>query len=268
MNLREALTSTPRHVPARQRQELKLIYERMPGFGRNDYYAQYGEDAFLQGYFHQKLLLTSSNDLVLSAYLGKAVGQGFYVDVGANAPIRHSNTYWFYKQGWCGINIDAASGSMKLFNKKRPRDVNLKALISDEEAEMTFYHWETPYLVNTLSAEHANYFTREKGRKPAKIILQSRRLDTLLNEHLAPDQAISFMSVDAEGHHLQVLRSNNWERFRPELVLVEDFKMSVADPKMSPIYTFIRNIDYELYAWSRPTVIYRQIGLRDWLTPS
>ncbi len=32
---------------------------------------------------------------------------GFYVDVGAHHPMLYSNTYYFYKQGWSGINIDA-----------------------------------------------------------------------------------------------------------------------------------------------------------------
>lgn len=264
MNIREALTALLRLLPTRQRQQLKSIYKRMPGFGRNAYFAQYGEDAFLQEYFQQKEFLKSTSKVILSANLGKAVGQGFYVDVGANEPIRYSNTYWFYKHGWRGINIDAAPGSMKLFHRNRSRDINLEALISDEEAELTFYHWETPFLVNTLSPEHASYVARTSGRQPTKRILQSRRLDSILNEHLPPDQVISFMSVDVEGHDLQVLRSSNWQRFRPELVLVEDFKMAVGEPKMSPIYNFMRSIDYELYAWLRPTVIYRQVGSKDW----
>src|SRR3989344_9673220 len=31
---------------------------------------------------------------------------GFYIDVGANDPIRFSNTNRFYKRGWTGINIE------------------------------------------------------------------------------------------------------------------------------------------------------------------
>ena len=42
---------------------------------------------------------------------------GFYVDVGAHHPKRFSNTYFFYRRGWRGINIDAMPGSMKNFEK-------------------------------------------------------------------------------------------------------------------------------------------------------
>ena len=60
---------------------------------------------------------------------------GFYV---AHHPTRYSNTYLFYRMGWSGINIDAAPGSMNLFKKKRPRDINLEVAISDREEELTF----------------------------------------------------------------------------------------------------------------------------------
>ena len=42
---------------------------------------------------------------------------GFYVDVGAHHPKRFSNTYFFYKQGWNGINIDAMPNSMRFLIK-------------------------------------------------------------------------------------------------------------------------------------------------------
>jgi FkbM family methyltransferase len=265
MQLRKTITSLLARVPAKQRRQLKATYERVPGFGRRTYYAQYGEDAFLQGYFHQKLALNSTEEMQLSTFLRKTVGPGYYVDVGANAPILFSNTYWFYKRGWRGINIDAAPGSAKLFERIRPHDCNMEALISDQEAELAFYHWDTPFLVNTLSADHARYMARLTGREPKTINLRSRRLDSVLNEHLPPDQAISFMSIDAEGHDVHVLRSNDWDRFRPELVLVEDSKMAIEDPSASEVYQFMRGVGYEMYAWLRPTVVFRQIGLRDWL---
>ena len=31
---------------------------------------------------------------------------GFYVDVGCFHPKKHSNTYFLYKRGWRGVNID------------------------------------------------------------------------------------------------------------------------------------------------------------------
>ena len=42
--------------------------------------------------------------------------RGFYIDVGAHDPVRFSNTFYFYRNGWSGINIDPLPGCMKKFN--------------------------------------------------------------------------------------------------------------------------------------------------------
>ena len=55
-------------------------------------YSQEGEDMILRRIFGDKRL-------------------GFYVDVGAHDPRRFSNTYYFYKRGWRGINIEPRPGS-------------------------------------------------------------------------------------------------------------------------------------------------------------
>ena len=77
-------------------------------------------------------------DMILKRLFG---GQkfGFYVDVGAHHPKRFSNTYYFYKKGWRGINIDAMPGSMIAFDKLRPRDINIERPISDKKQILTYY---------------------------------------------------------------------------------------------------------------------------------
>lgn len=65
--------------------------------------------------------------------------KGFFVDVEVLHPKRSSNTYFFYKQGWRRINIDARPGSMKLFDKLRKRDINLEIAVSDIREELKFF---------------------------------------------------------------------------------------------------------------------------------
>jgi hypothetical protein len=72
-------------------------------------YSQEGEDMILQRIFENQPC-------------------GFYVDVGAHHPKRFSNTYFFYKKGWRGINIEAMVGSRQLFNKMRPEILTSKRL--------------------------------------------------------------------------------------------------------------------------------------------
>src|SRR5690349_18351333 len=70
-------------------------------------YSQEGEDMVLRRVFEHK-------------------AHGFYVDVGAHHPMRFSNTYFFYRRGWRGINIDARPGSKREFDRARPRDINVE----------------------------------------------------------------------------------------------------------------------------------------------
>ena len=78
---------------------------------------------------------------------------GFYIDVGAHHPKRFSNTYFFYKMGWQGINIDAMPGSMEIFRRQRPRDINIEKPISNcGQVGLTYYAFNEPAL-NGFSKE-------------------------------------------------------------------------------------------------------------------
>ena len=72
--------------------------------------------------------------------------QGFYVDVGAHHPFRFSNTYFFYRQGWRGLNIDAAPGSMRPFRSHRPRDINVECGIGLTAGRQDFFVFNDPAL--------------------------------------------------------------------------------------------------------------------------
>ncbi len=159
-------------------------------------------------------------DLLLLRAIGDK-GLGFYVDVGAHHPRRFSNTYLFYRRGWRGINIDAMPDSMKAFNKERPRDINIEAAISDSNSEITYLMLNEPAL-NSFDAQLS--CSRAQGgayRIIAEKKVLTRTLAQLLTEYLPQNQIIDFLSVDVEGMDLNVLRSNDWNRFRPRLVLVE-----------------------------------------------
>ncbi|HIB94217.1 MAG TPA: SAM-dependent methyltransferase, partial [Candidatus Lambdaproteobacteria bacterium] len=91
------------------------------------YFSQEGEDVILRRIFEDQK-------------------NGFYIDIGAHHPKRFSNTYYFYDRGWEGINIDATPGSMKIFQKFRPRDINLEIAISEKEQQLTYFMFNEPAL--------------------------------------------------------------------------------------------------------------------------
>ncbi len=183
---------------------------------------------------------------------------GFYVDVGAHHPKRFSNTYYFYKRNWFGINIDATPGSMEQFKISRSRDINIEAAVSNEIKELTFFIFEEPAL-NTLDGNLAKERLAQKKNKLNKEVkVKTRTLAGILNENLPPYREIDFLSVDVEGLDLQVLTSNNWEKYRPKFVVVECFgKGKFEDIISDNTYKFLSSKSYTLYSKTINTCIFK-----------
>ncbi len=183
---------------------------------------------------------------------------GFYVDVGAHHPMRFSNTYLFYKRGWRGINVDAMPGSMAVFNRHRPRDINLEVGVGPIEGSKPYYMFQEPAL-NGFSKELSE--AREASTNPQKLLevkcIKVLRLSTLLNAHLPRGQSISFLSVDVEGMDLEVLQSNDWTKYRPRVVLIEMLGTNLGEISDSQIGCFMRGNGYLAFAKCFHSVLFR-----------
>ena len=141
---------------------------------------------------------------------------GFYVDVGANNPLIQSNTHYFYKKGWKGINIDATPNSMKLFNKIRKRDINIEKPISDKHETLKYYLFSPSYY-NTFEERFAELY---KDKLVGEIELSTSTLSQIFEKYINNNE-IDFLSVDVEGWDLKVLKSNDWLKYRPSVVVIE-----------------------------------------------
>jgi len=166
--------------------------------------------------------------LLLSLFEGQA--SGFYVDVGAHHPRRYSNTMALYSRGWSGINVDAMPGSMAPFRAARPRDINLELAISDAHRVLTFHEFNEPAL-NGFDAELArrrDAIVPAGGPPTAAFhVIGTRQIATVtlsevLEAHLPAGREIDLLNVDVEGSDYAVLASNDWDRYRPTVVLAED----------------------------------------------
>jgi FkbM family methyltransferase len=153
---------------------------------------------------------------------------GFYVDVGAHHPQRFSNTNHFYLSGWHGINIDAMPGSMQPFRQLRPRDINLEIGVSASSGTLVYYAFNEP-AVNSFSKETADRIIEiGKYQLQSASPIPTRSLAEILDEYLPTNQTIDFLTIDVEGLDQVVLRSNNWKRFRPTIILTETIHTSSA----------------------------------------
>ncbi len=195
--------------------------------------------------FYVKSYSQEGEDLILARMLGEKK-EGFYIDVGAHHPKRFSNTFLFYKRGWRGINIEARPGSKKLFDKIRPRDINVEAPISSEDKILKYYMFNEPAL-NSFSKEISN---SRNGLEDYKIIkeidLHTKTLKDVLDSNMMGDQHIDFMTIDVEGLDYDVLVSNDWAKYKPSIILIEDVEFDLHSVGKSKVYNYLIGKGYSL----------------------
>ena len=139
---------------------------------------------------------------------------GIYIDIGANHPDRMNNTKLFYERGWRGINIEPDKAGYDLFCEKRPNDININRAIGTGKFE---YWFEDGGLVNTFNKEWADHF----GLKN-KVELELKPLREVFEENKL--SKVDFISIDVEGFEEEVLRSNDWEKYRADVICLEGLK--------------------------------------------
>jgi FkbM family methyltransferase len=243
--LRDVYQRLKSAVPARTRALIKAAFN----LDSRSFYSQFGEDAFVYSYFLGQTW-TVKAQMCLPA-------NGTYIEIGAYSPTECSNTYAFYKRGWRGINVDAAPGVMDSFKVVRCRDVNLNVAVGSQPGKIPFFCWGVPSVFNTADPDIALERARSLGRDPDVVLVDCVRLDQLLQANLRRDLPFRLMSVDVEGRDLDVLMSNDWDKFRPEVLVAEHDAGRVDDVVRSELYEFVIGQRYELIGWLRPSLIFR-----------
>jgi FkbM family methyltransferase len=194
--------------------------------------------------------------MILRAIFGDQEA-GFYVDVGAHDPTIYSNTAHWYQRGWRGINIDADSEAIARLEVARPEDINLAIGIGSEHGEFEYIRYRNASAVNTFDQRLARRREKESYQfKPDAIErVEVRTLASILTEHLAPDQTIDFLNVDVEGWDFNVLKSNDWDLFRPRVVLVECYGVPFEEIPGEPAVELLSGLGFKIAATSLNTVI-------------
>ena len=178
-----------------------------------------------------------NEDLIIDIALENKAN-GFYVDVGANHPTLLNNTKRFYDKGWRGINIEPNATLFKNFQKERERDINLNIGIGPKKGTFPFYVMEADTL-SSFSKKDALASGKIHGSKLKEVInIEVCSLAEIFNQHVKDDTVIDFLSVDVEGLDYQVLISNDWNKFKPNLVMVE------SGEAMDQITSFLTSKNY------------------------
>lgn len=181
---------------------------------------------------------------IISPYLLENKQKGVFVDVGCNEPVRFSNTFSFYLQGWTGINIDANKELIRKCKRIRKKDISICAAVSDSEKEVTF-HKSKESAVSTIDLERLKEWEKlwtfdQSDRETVK----TQTLTSILDQHFKPGLKIDLLSVDVEGHDFEVIKGLDFNKYRPKVIIIECH--SIENISETRIYNHLRLMGYNL----------------------
>ena len=205
---------------------------------RKTYYSQWGED------------------VVVEKFLSDAPKGSYYIDVGCFHPRKHSNTCRLHRKGWRGINIDVDDIKLDVFRMTRPDDENLCHAVGDNPIPATLYSFGYYSVMSTLDREKAGEYARLGFHCEEKTVTV-RTLTEIIEASRFRTQPLGVLNIDVEGHEESVLRSLDFTKYRPSLVLVEFHVGTLESLQDDPRYRLLtRELGYEMVNWTGLTVFF------------
>ena len=177
----------------------------------------------------------------------KHIKEGFYIDIGAAWPENDSVTKSFYEHGWSGINLEPNHLLYEQLAASRSRDCNLCYAIADSIGQQSLYVFEDTGL-STLAPAIAD-LQQHTGISCEQHMVQVFTLAEVWNKFVPPDQPVHFLKVDVEGLEDIVLKSNDWSKYRPWIVLVEAIVPSSQEENYQAWEDTLLSADY-IFAYS------------------
>ena len=209
------------------------LFKLIKNKGKGNYFGEFWEDILINRFFRKK------ND-------------GFYVDIGCYHPIKGSLTYYLYKKGWRGLNVDLSKVSIDLFKLARPKDYNVHAAVTNFDGETHFFENGMINQQNTLE---------NSGTNLKKIKINAFKLQTLLDK--LNINHIDFLNIDVEGSDYKVVANLNLNKIRPKMICIEENRYDIKDIINDTIQGFMNSNDYFLFSRIGVSSIYIDNSLKD-----
>jgi FkbM family methyltransferase len=205
----------------------------LPQYARLSF-AQQGEDIVLYNLLHD----------------GMKIEKPTYVDIGAADPVESNNTYLLHWNGGHGVLVEPNPVHQQRLHTLRPRDIVVQAGVGVTEAkEADYYVIRGNPALNTFSAEDVEFRRKQAGKDVVEKVIKMPlvRVNDVIAQYLgaAPD----LLSIDVEGWDLDILRTLDFDKYKPAVVIAES-------RPTGPIPAFLASKGYELRGASMYNVIF------------
>ena len=172
---------------------------------------------------------------------------GVFVEVGANDPVAGSQTWLLEQNGWRGVLVEPQASLCEKLRSARPRSQVFQVACScpgsEGEADLILTEYDGNATLKPQRDSHGiNYVGAERVRITT--------LDSVLQA--AGITRIDFISLDVEGHEIEVMHGFNFGKYKPSLILIEDGVRDLAK------HRFLKRHGYKLV---------KRTTLNNWYVP-
>ncbi len=143
---------------------------------------------------------------------------GFYIDIGGGHPVADNVSLWFYERGWQGIVVEPQAKLAQLYRHVRPRDVVYEGLVGRSTGTSDLHVFSRLHGLSTTVEAHAEG-SRVHGDDYSTVSLPMLTLADLCEQNGV--SRVDFLKIDVEGAEADVISGNDWNRFRPKVVVAE-----------------------------------------------
>ena len=206
-------------------------------------------------------------DTLISLILSGTEKKIRWVDVGCAHPIFDNNTYRFYRKGGLGVNVDARKSLNLSHRILRPRDRFINAIVSDQTDSkfvQFFVNQDDPHMSSVSPDWAVGHLDSRNDLKSIRVT--STTLSEIFQENLdflglqtltLRTESVLILNIDVEGHDFSVLLSNDWEKFKPDIICIETIESgNISDFMSGNIYQLLLTKNYVLSAFTSLTSIF------------
>ena len=153
--------------------------------------------------------------------------------------------------------LSSSESWLIFFLSFRKTDLNIQAAVSDKENETNLYFYHNRSAINTLS--------KVSGINAKEIKkIKTQTLDNIIEDSKFKNKIIDYLSIDVEGHELNVMKGFNLKKYKPKLIVLElinpnikEFYLNKIENVLnSKIYEYMNENNYKLVNWIHEDLIF------------